>query len=61
MGGVPQIGDLILVFVRGGWDVTAITLSRFYAVHVLVLPIIIIALLGAHFLMVRRQGISRPL
>jgi quinol-cytochrome oxidoreductase complex cytochrome b subunit len=61
MGGVPQIGDLILVFVRGGWDVTAITLSRFYAVHVLVLPVIIIILLGAHFLMVRRQGISRPL
>jgi menaquinol-cytochrome c reductase cytochrome b subunit len=61
MGGVPQLGDLILVFVRGGWDVTAITLSRFYAVHVLVLPVIIVLLLGAHFLMVRRQGISRPL
>ena len=61
MGGVPQLGDLILVFVRGGWDVTAITLSRFYAVHILVLPLIIVALLGAHFLMVRRQGISRPL
>ncbi len=61
MGGVPQIGDLILVFVRGGWDVSAITLSRFYAVHILVLPVIIVLLLGAHFLMVRRQGISRPL
>jgi hypothetical protein len=61
MGGVPQIGDLILVFVRGGWDVSAITLSRFYAVHILVLPTIIVLLLGAHFLMVRRQGISRPL
>ncbi len=61
MGGVPQIGDVILVFVRGGWDVSALTLSRFYAVHVLVLPAIIVLLLGAHFLMVRRQGISRPL
>jgi hypothetical protein len=61
MGGVPQIGDVILVFVRGGWDVSALTLSRFYAVHILVLPIIIVLLLGAHFLMVRRQGISRPL
>jgi hypothetical protein len=61
MGGVPQLGNLILVFVRGGWDVTAITLSRFYAVHVLVLPVIIVLILGAHFLMVRRQGISRPL
>jgi quinol-cytochrome oxidoreductase complex cytochrome b subunit len=42
MGGVPQIGDLILVFVRGGWDVSAVTLSRFYAVHILVLPLIIV-------------------
>jgi len=60
-GGVPQIGDLILVFLRGGWDITSVTLSRFFALHVLVLPAIILLLLGAHFLMVRRQGISRPL
>jgi quinol-cytochrome oxidoreductase complex cytochrome b subunit len=60
-GGIPQIGDLVLVFLRGGWDVTAVTLSRFYALHVIALPVIIIAFLGAHFLMVRRQGISKPL
>jgi hypothetical protein len=60
-GAVPQIGDIILVFLRGGWDVTGITLSRFYAVHMLALPVVIIAVLGAHFLMVRRQGISKPL
>jgi menaquinol-cytochrome c reductase cytochrome b subunit len=51
----------VLVFLRGGWDVTAVTLSRFFALHVIVLPIIIIAFLGAHFLMIRRQGISKPL
>jgi quinol-cytochrome oxidoreductase complex cytochrome b subunit len=60
-GGIPQIGDLALVFLRGGWDVTAITLSRFYAVHVLVLPAVIVLLLALHFLMVRRQGIAHPL
>ena len=60
-GGLPQIGDLALVFMRGGWTVTAITLSRFYAVHVLVLPVMIIGLMGIHFLMIRRQGIARPL
>jgi menaquinol-cytochrome c reductase cytochrome b subunit len=46
---------------RGGWDVTAITLSRFYAVHVLILPVAMIILMGLHFLMIRRQGIARPL
>ena len=60
-GGVPQIGDIALVFMRGGWDVTAITLSRFYAVHVLILPVAMIILMGLHFLMIRRQGIARPL
>ncbi len=60
-GAVPQIGDIILVFARGGWDVTGITLGRFYAIHILALPVVIITLLGAHFLMVRRQGISKPL
>jgi len=60
-GGIPWIGDLSLIFLRGGWDVSAVTLSRFYAVHILILPIIILAFLGVHFLMIRRQGIARPL
>jgi hypothetical protein len=60
-GGIPVIGDLALIFLRGGWGVSGITLSRFYAVHVLVLPLIIIIMLGAHFLMIRRQGIAEPL
>jgi menaquinol-cytochrome c reductase cytochrome b subunit len=60
-GGIPWIGDLALVFLRGNWDVGAVTLSRFYAAHVLVLPAVIIILLGMHFLMVRRQGVARPL
>lgn len=60
-GAIPQVGDVVLVLARGSWDVSGITLSRFYAVHVLALPAAIIILLGLHFLMVRRQGISRPL
>ena len=60
-GGIPQIGDIILVFLRGGWDVSAVTLSRFYGLHILVIPIGALALLGVHFLMIRRQGIHRPL
>lgn len=60
-GGVPQLGELVLVFFRGGWDVSGVTLSRFYALHILVLPVIVALLLGMHFLMVRRQGISEPL
>jgi quinol-cytochrome oxidoreductase complex cytochrome b subunit len=60
-GSMPAIGDLALVFLRVGWDVTGLTLSRFYALHVLVLPVSTVLLMGAHFLMVRRQGIAQPL
>jgi hypothetical protein len=60
-GAEPIIGNLALVFLRGGWDVTGITLSRFYALHIMVLPALIVFLMVSHFLMIRRQGIARPL
>jgi hypothetical protein len=60
-GGVPDFGTLALVFLRSGWTVTSLTLSRFFAVHVMVLPIATVALMGLHFLMIRRQGIAEPL
>jgi hypothetical protein len=60
-GGVPDVGLLALVFLRDGWTVTAATLSRFYGIHVIVLPVATLALMGLHFLMVRRQGIAEPL
>ncbi|MBI4216665.1 MAG: cytochrome b N-terminal domain-containing protein [Chloroflexi bacterium] len=58
---VPFIGDFIMRVLRGGPELGAITLIRFYALHVLVLPAIIGLLLAFHFLMIRRQGISGPL
>lgn len=60
-GSIPVIGELALVFLRVGWDVSAQTLSRFYGLHVIVLPITVLATMGLHFMMVRRQGIARPL
>jgi len=60
-GSIPIIGDLALVFLRVGWDVAALTLSRFYGLHVIVLPIATLAFMGAHFLMIRRLGIAKPL
>lgn len=61
VGGIPIIGDLAMILLRGGWEVSDIALSRFFAMHVLALPVLIVLFLGMHFLMVRRQGIARPL
>ena len=60
-GSIPVIGDLALLFLRVGWNVTGQTLSRFYAMHIILLPVVTILLMVAHFLMVRRQGIAKPL
>jgi hypothetical protein len=58
---IPVIGNPALVFLRVGWDVTAQTLSRFYALHIIFLPITTLVMMGLHFLMIRRTGIARPL
>ncbi len=60
-GSVPAVGKLVLIFLRDGWGVTEATLGRFYGLHVLVVPIITIAFMLAHFMMVRRLGVKRPL
>jgi quinol-cytochrome oxidoreductase complex cytochrome b subunit len=57
-GTVPVIGDFILRILRGGTDLSAVTLARFFAVHIWFLPAIIIALIGVHMYLVVRLGIS---
>ena len=60
-GAVPVAGKFFLRLLRGGDDVTGATLSRFYGLHVAVLPAISTALVAAHVLLVQRQGMSVPL
>ena len=60
-GAVPVIGPFTLRVLRGGDDVTGATLSRFYGLHVAILPAITTALVVAHLLLVQRQGMSVPL
>lgn len=57
-GTPPVIGDFILRVVRGGEELTALTLARFFGVHVWVLPAALLILLGVHLYLVIRIGIS---
>jgi quinol-cytochrome oxidoreductase complex cytochrome b subunit len=54
----PFVGDWILRIMRGGEELTAVTLARFYGVHVWFLPAALLALLGIHLYLVIRIGIS---
>jgi cytochrome b6 len=60
-GVIPVIGKPIMIFLRGGEDVTGATLSRFFGFHVAVLPGVFTVLLGIHLILVQRQGMSEPL
>ncbi|KPJ96181.1 MAG: cytochrome bc complex cytochrome b subunit [Gemmatimonas sp. SG8_17] len=57
---IPLLGDSLLRVARGGDDVTGATLTRFYAIHVAVLPLITTAILGLHLFLVQKQGMSVP-
>lgn len=59
-GAVPIVGPYLLEFVRGGQEITALTLSRFFGVHVLVLPVSLGLFLLVHLLMVHQQGLADP-
>lgn len=59
-GSVPVVGTFVLKLMRAGDDVTGATLTRFYGIHVAVLPAIFTLLLGLHLLLVQVQGMSVP-
>ncbi len=59
-GQVPFVGDQLLLLARGGENVTGDTLSRFYAVHVAILPLLTCGLVGLHLYLVQKQGMSVP-
>ena len=56
---VPLVGFFIGVL-KGDVSVSGATLSRFFAVHVIVLPWVALALLSFHFMLVRRHGVAPP-
>ena len=57
---IPFIGDALKTILRGGEDVTGATLSRFFGIHVAILPAIFTTLLVIHLFFVQRQGMSEP-
>ena len=60
VGQVPLVGKWIMVFLRGGEEVTGATLNRFFGFHVAVLPALATVLLVIHLALIQRQGISVP-
>lgn len=56
----PIVGPFIAELVLGGTDVSIATIGRMYALHVVVLPLVVLSLIGLHLLFVQIQGMSEP-
>ena len=59
-GVVPVVGPFLRTLLRGGEEVTGATLTRFYGIHVAILPAIVTVILGLHLFLVQKHGMSRP-
>ncbi|MBA2517680.1 MAG: cytochrome b N-terminal domain-containing protein [Solirubrobacterales bacterium] len=59
-GSAPFAGPFLSDFLRGGAEFGATTLSRFYAIHMLLVPGLLAALIGAHLYLVARLGTTAP-
>jgi quinol-cytochrome oxidoreductase complex cytochrome b subunit len=57
-GSVPFIGDFILKALRGGPDLSALTLQRFFSAHIWILPAMLAALIGVHLYLIIKHGES---
>jgi quinol-cytochrome oxidoreductase complex cytochrome b subunit len=59
-GTAPFLGPWLAQFLRGGQEIGAETLTRFYSLHMLIIPGGIIALITLHLYLVVRLGVTSP-
>jgi len=57
-GTVPFVGPIIEQALRGGTDLSTLTLTRFFSAHIWMLPAALLGLMGVHVYLVIRLGIS---
>jgi len=60
-GTIPLIGKHIKSFILGGPEVSGATISRFYWLHVAILPLFTTIIIGIHVLLVQILGMSKPI
>ena len=59
-GAIPVVGDALVEFIRGDYSISDITLNRFFALHVIVLPLALIGLVFVHIVALHEVGSNNP-
>ncbi len=59
-GTIPAIGEAVVEFIRGDYSISDITLNRFFALHVVLLPLALIMLVFVHIVALHHVGSNNP-
>jgi len=59
-GAIPAIGDTLVEWIRGDYSISDITLNRFFALHVIALPLVLVMLVVVHILPLHEVGSNNP-
>jgi ubiquinol-cytochrome c reductase cytochrome b subunit len=59
-GTIPGIGPGLVEWIRGDYGIADATLNRFFALHVVAIPLALLLLVGLHLVALRRTGSSNP-
>ena len=57
---IPVIGEDLAVWIRGDYTISDITLNRFFAFHVIALPLVLLGLVAAHLIALHETGSNNP-
>jgi ubiquinol-cytochrome c reductase cytochrome b subunit len=59
-GAIPVVGESLVEWIRGDFFISDITLNRFFALHVIALPLVLVGLVALHILALHEVGSSSP-
>ena len=59
-GAIPVIGPDLSTWIRGDFNVSDVTLNRFFALHVIAVPLVLIGLIVAHLIALHEVGSNNP-
>ena len=59
-GAIPMIGEALVEIIRGDYSISDITLNRFFALHVIALPLALVGLIFVHIVALHEVGSNNP-
>ncbi len=57
---IPVIGEDLALWIRGDYTISDITLNRFFAFHVIAVPLVLLRLVAAHLMALHETGSNNP-